>query len=174
MLKLLTEEKEFYNEATNAFLNIPSKMYKFEHSLISISEWESITCRPFLSSKKTDKEMMLYFECMCLDEDFSSLYLSDSNIKTLLSYIENTHTATTIKSESKSQEHKTVTSEVIYAMMADMSVPFTCETWNLNRLLMLLNVISARRNPKKMSRQEIYKQNQELNKKRREQLGSKG
>lgn len=177
MIKLRTPEKEFYDEVTNTFTTIPGKTYKFEHSLISLSKWESITCRPFLSvdgGKLHDDDLYLYFECMCFDDTFSSSYLSSENIRELTTYVDSTHTATTIRTTDATGPRKVITSEVIYAMMVDAGVPFTCEKWNLNRLLTLINVISARRNPKKMSRQDIYKQNSELNKLRRHKYNTKG
>ena len=173
MLEIQTPEKEFYDEVTNTFISIRSNRYKFEHSLISISKWESITCRPFLSSDKSTEDMYLYFSCMCFDPNFKVEYLSYENIRELTTYIDEPHTATTIKS-TNDKSKKIITSEVIYAMMVDSNVPFECEKWNLNRLLILINVISARRNPKKLSRQEVYKQNTELNKARRARLNTKG
>lgn len=177
MIKIRTPEKEFYDEVTNTFTTVPGKTYKFEHSLISLSKWESITCRPFLSvegGKLHDSDLYLYFECMCFDDGFSSSYLSSDNISELTTYVDTPHTATTIRTSGGTGPRKVVTSEVIYAMMVDSGVPFTCEKWNLNRLLTLINVISARRNPKKMSRQDIYKQNTELNRMRRQKYNTKG
>ena len=60
------------------------------------------------------------------------------------------------------------------AMMAEAGIPFECQYWNINRLLVLLNVIEARRNPKKMSQAEIYKQNADLNAQRKAQLNTRG
>lgn len=177
MITIETPDREFYDEVTNSFTIVRGAKYKFEHSLISISKWESITCKPFLSVKKgslTDADMSLYFECMCFDSGFSSSYLSNENVRELTTYIQSPHTATTIKSYSKDSPRKSITSEVVYAMMVDSGIPFECEKWNINRLLTLINVVSARRNPKKMSRNEVYKQNNEINKIRRQRLNSKG
>lgn len=176
MITIRTPDKEFYDEATNTFHSTDGGYYRFEHSLISLSKWESITCRPFLSDTEEikDDEMLLYFECMCLDDGFKSTQLSSDNIRELSKYVTEKHTATTIRTREQKGRQQTITAEVIYAMMVDSGVPFTCETWNLHRLLTLLNVISHRRNPKKMSREDIYKQNNELNKARRAKYNTKG
>ena len=67
-----------------------------------------------------------------------------------------------------------MTSEVIYAVMVETGIPFECQDWHINRLLMLLNVLDLRANPKKMSRNEIYKQNTDLNEQRKARYNTKG
>ncbi len=55
------------------------------------------------------------------------------------------------------------------------NIPIEFETRNLNRLLTIIRVISSyREKPKKMSREEIHKQNAKLNAERKKQLQSKG
>jgi hypothetical protein len=49
------------------------------------------------------------------------------------------------------------------------------ENRNLNRLMTILRIISLKNEPpKKMNRQDIMRQNAELNRQRREQLKTKG
>lgn len=174
MLKLVLET-EYFNEETMEFEQISNGTYLLEHSLKSISEWEAKYKKPFLSQTKHELEEMLdYYAMMCIGESFNIEDLTVDDIKKIAKYIEDPQTATTIKSTGGGSNRSIITSEVIYAMMVDADVPFECDIWNLKRLLTLINVISVRRNPKKMSQDEIYRQNTELNNKRRQAMKNRG
>jgi len=173
MLKITTKPKEFYDESSNEFIYIEGEIYTFEHSLKTVFEWEGIYKKPFLSrTPHSDDEMLHYIKIMC-NEDIDIDNLSEDNLKEISDYINSPQTATRIKSTG-GRTGGTVTAEVVYAMMVDAEVPFSCDTWNLDRLLTLLTVISSRRNPKKMSQDEIYRQNDEINAMRRAKYNTKG
>lgn len=167
---------EMYDSATNTFSTIPGGAYAFEHSLKSISDWEAIYKKPFLSDTEshTDAEMAHYCRLMAIAEEPSIELFTSKNYQELIEYIKDPQTATTLRSSKQAGPKRIITSEVVYAMMAEAGIPFECQYWNINRLLVLLNVIEARRNPKKMSESEIFKQNADLNAQRKERLNTRG
>ena len=125
----------------------------------------------------TPEEMLDYIRCMVVRKEDLSLVevLSEKNVLEIGEYINDKATATTITNHSpKSRKHPVVTSEVIYSKMVLCQIPFEAEHWHFNRLLMLLQVIDAKSNPKKMTKQEINARNRELNKQRIEELRMKG
>ena len=70
---------------------------------------------------------------------------------------------------------KVITAEVIYAWMAGANIPFECDTWNLKKLLLLLNVVSAQQNPpKKKSYDETIRDYKSLNEKRKAEMNTRG
>lgn len=150
MLVIDTPDREFFNEETNQFLIKPGKTLHFEHSLKTLTEWESIYRKPFLTrEEKTTGELYDYFILMCEDDiDYSDL--TEDVVIQLSMYLNDNPTATTIKQNDHSNKQGMImTSEVIYAYMANARIPFECETWNLHRLLTLLNVIGELNAPKK-------------------------
>lgn len=170
-------EEQFDNE-TQTFGVETSVELHLEHSLVSLSKWESKWEKPFLQSEKTTDETLDYIRCMTLndfDEDLYA-YLSQSNINQIVEYINSSQTATTINEDTPAGPAKnTMTSEIFYYMMVSYQVPFECQHWHLNRLMTLLRVLHVKNQPeKKMSRSETLARNRELNRKRREQLKTTG
>ena len=83
MLKITTPDVEFYDEEKNEFSYIKGRTLRLEHSLISISKWESKWCKPFLEkNEKTNEEIIDYIKCMTLNEVPDEVYktLSKQNI----------------------------------------------------------------------------------------------
>lgn len=119
---------------------------------------------------------MYYYKCMCIDKGFTDAYLLPSVVEELSEYMADIPTATTFQNEDKEQSsHKIITSEVLYGMMVNGQIPFECEEWNINRLMVLLKVVSESQSPdKKMSRQEVIEQNYTLNEERKAKLKTKG
>lgn len=183
MIELHIDGVELYDNERNEFI-VASKggVFQFEHSLLAMSKWESKWKRPFLnviSDKKNPIPLELlksYLAFMCLDETFTPSMLTDEATVELVKYIGDSNTATTISSNGDSNgKSNIITTEVLYAMMAEGGVPFSCENWNFNRLQMLLTVMAHRANPpKKMSRSELLAQNRRLNAERRNKYKSKG
>lgn len=176
MLIIKTKPQELYDEIENRFITKESKEYRLEHSLKSISKWEAKYEKPFLDphAKPQAEEMLDYYSMMCIDGPFDPTDLSIEELEVINNYIISPQTATKIKSSKESGVKKVVTSEVIYAMMTEANIPFECEEWNINRLLILLNVIDARRNPKKMSVTDVYRENTRLNQLRKQRLNTRG
>lgn len=175
MLTIITPIKELYDESNNVFIYKQAITYHFEHCLYAIAEWEKKYKKPLLNpiEKPTEEELLDYYRIMCI-EDLDVDLLSVNNIKEIVDYMNESQSATTVKTQSITGPKKPTTSEVIYALMVEAGIPFECDRWHINRLLMLITVIGERRNPKKMSKSEIYRQNNEINKARREATGSRG
>ena len=151
-----------------------------EHSLVSISKWESKWHKPFLSNReKTFEETIDYIKCMTLTQNVRpEVYkcLSVDNIKRINAYIENPMTASFILDESKGKRNsEQITSELIYYWMIALEIPFECQKWHLNRLLMLIRICNVKNQPpKKQSKKEITSQYAAINAARRKALNSKG
>lgn len=180
MLKITIPEKEYFNEDTQEFVTTKSHELVLEHSLISISKWESKWHKPFLSDKKkSDEEFLDYIKCMTLNNvPDENIYLSitNENIRDILNYIDDECTATTFSDKDTAETSKDIiTSEIIYYWMILNEVPFECQKWHINRLLTLIKVCSIKNMPsKKMSKNDIFSQNTSLNKMRRAMLHSRG
>ena len=177
MIKLHLEDATFFDETTNEFTTVAGGDYTFEHSLKAIADWESRWRKPFLiNEKKTTEQLLDYYIDMAVGPKPNPYLFTPDAINALNQYISDSPTATRITSkESGAQNHSYVTSESLYAMMAMGGVPFECDTWNINRLVILLQVISERSKPqKKMSARQILAQNRKLNEERRRKMKTKG
>lgn len=180
MLKITVSGEEYFNEETSEFETHGDFELELEHSLISLSKWESKYQKPFLvSTEKTPQEIMGYIEAMIISPIYPPDFfakLSTANIKAINDYIESKESATTFGSmpERKGQG-EIITSELIYYWMVAFNIPFECEYWHLNRLFALIRVCNIKNSkPKKMSRHEIASRNRELNAIRRAQYGTSG
>ena len=170
---------DLWDPIKEEFITQPAVTLQLEHSLLSISKWEAKYHRPFLGKKdnKTGEEMLDYIRMMTIAPKVSpEVYyrLSQENMDEIMHYIENPMTATTVR-ENGTPSREIVTSELIYYWMISLGIPFECQKWHLNRLMMLIRVCSAKNaKPKKMSKGEIHRRNSALNAARRAQLHSTG
>lgn len=178
MLEVLIEGCEQYDESINSFIQIKSQTLKLEHSLLSISKWESKWHKPFVNKEtKTTEEVIDYIKCMTINNVDDAIYkcIDDNVFKIINEYISDSMTATTFNDINSGSSREIITSEIIYYWMIAHNIPFECEKWHLNRLLTLIKVCNNKNNPgKKMSRSEIIQRNKELNNKRRMAMNSKG
>lgn len=180
MLQLVIKPREDWNETTQEFVYTKGQTLQLEHSLVSISKWESKWCKPFLSKDpKTYEETLDYIRCMTLTQNVDpAIYsrLSVDNINEVNKYIEAPMTATTIKEQpGHGRSSEIITSELIYFWMISYQIPFECQKWHLNRLLTLIRVCSIKNTPgKKLSKRDIMSRNAALNAARRQQLNSMG
>ena len=152
-----------------------------EHSLVSLSRWEAKWCKPFLAKKeKTLEETLDYFRFMTLTQNVDpAIYtrLPVEVIKEFNDYIESKQTATIISYRQHAPgSGEVITSELIYYWMVANNIPFECQKWHLNRLLTLIEIcgIKSNTNPQKMSRADLARRNNELNRARRAAMHSRG
>lgn len=183
MLKIVIPETEYYDEGTNQFVTVKEQTLMLEHSLVSISKWESKWHKPFLHQGEdfSEEEALDYFRCMTITQNVNPLVyhaLTPTNILEIKEYIDNPMTATTIKKlpgGGGKHANRIITSEVIYYWMVSHQIPSEYEKWHLARLLTLIQVCNIENGPKKnMSKKDIYAQNKALNEARRKRFGSSG
>jgi hypothetical protein len=180
MLHITVPDKEIFDEKKQEFSYIKGQALQLEHSLVSLSKWESKWCKAFFSNReKTFEETVDYIKCMTLTQNVRpEVYsiLTSENIAQINKYIESPMTATYFSNIQKSKaSSETVTSELIYYWMIASNIPFECQKWHLNRLLTLIRVCGIKSQPpKKRSKKEIMSRNAALNAARRQQLNSRG
>lgn len=181
MLRIvIPASQELWDEKNECFLSGKEQVLQLEHSLLSVSKWESKWNKAFLGKKeKTTEETIDYIRCMTLTQNVDpSVYdrLTPENIKTIVDYIEAPMTATYFHNDKvMGRNLETVTSELIYYWMISLNIPFECQKWHLNRLFALIRVCSMKNSPpKKMSKGEIMRRNRALNEARKQQLRTRG
>lgn len=169
-----------WDEVNEEFVYFKGQSLQLEHSLVSLSKWESKWCKPFLSGEeKTTEEILDYVRCMTLTQNVDRKiydFLTDGNIVSIEQYINAPMTATTFSVDpSESRGREIITAEIIYYWMVSFNIPFECQKWHLNRLLTLIKVCERKnRPPKKMSKRDILSRNARLNAQRRARLNSRG
>ena len=181
MLQLIVPmEPENYDEKTGEFIDPRCEILQLEHSLVSLSKWESKWCKAFLSQKKqTAEEILDYIKCMTItpnvDPDVYN-HLTEDHILKIKKYIQAPMTATHVSEDKNGKRNQdVVTSELIYYWMISLQIPFECQYWHLNRLITLVKVCNRKNSkPKKTPQRDLMRQNAELNAARRKRLNSKG
>jgi hypothetical protein len=180
VLTITVPKQEVFNEATDEFEDFPEIVLELEHSLVSLSKWESKFKKPFLTTEhKTVEEMAGYIEAMIVTPKNSRgviFRLTEQNLMDINDYIESKESATTF---GKMPQHKvrgeTITSELIYYWLVTFNIPFEVETWHLNRLFSLIRICNVKnQKQKKMSPREIAMRNREINERRRAELSTRG
>ena len=169
MLQVTIPERELWDRKKDEFVVFKGQTLALEHSLVSISKWESKWQKPFLAKgKKTSEELRDYIRCMTITQNVNPLAylcLTKQNIDDITAYIDSPMTATTFSDKKeKSPNKQVITSELIYYWMIEAGVPFECEKWHINRLLTLIQVCGAERerlNPNNKNR--VPKGKQALN-----------
>lgn len=179
MLEVTIPNIELFDEESEEFLLLKGQKLTLEHSLVSISKWESKWCKSFFTKDaKTEEESIDYIRCMTITQNVDERiykYIPDKIIQEITNYIDAPMTATTINTGKNNTNREIITSELIYYWMITFNVPMKCEKWHLNRLLTLINVCNIKTNPpKKMSKKELVERNRALNLARRNELNTKG
>lgn len=185
MLEIVIPEAQFWDEKKEEFVYIKGTKLVLEHSLVSISKWESKWKKPFLQEgNKTYEETIDYIRCMMITQNVDpNIFrcLTMENIDTIQKYIDSELTATWFSEDTKRNgkkkrsNGKQITSELIYYWMIAAGVPMECQKWHLSRLMTLIRVCSEEnKEPEKMSKRDIYKQNAALNAARKKRLHTKG
>jgi len=180
MLQITIPATELWNEKTNEFVKTKEQVLQLEHSLVSLSKWESKWCKPFMSkTEKTSEETIDYIRCMTVTQNIDfDVYncITNEIINEVSAYIEAPMTATTFSDDNKNIiNREIITAEIIYYWMVALTIPFECQKWHLNRLLTLINVCNIKNQPKKKTgKGNIYARNRALNEARKKELNTAG
>ena len=74
MLDLYIKGADLYDEKNGEFISTKDTTLRLEHSLISLSKWESKWHKPFLdSAEKTEEELRDYIRCMTITQNADPL-----------------------------------------------------------------------------------------------------
>ena len=170
---------ERWDDEKEEFIEPEVRVLQLEHSLVSLSKWESKWCKPFLSSAKTDEETLDYIKCMTVTQNVDpDIYnhLTLSNIKDIKEYIDAPMTAATFPNDKSSKiNRETITADIIYYWMITLQIPSEYQKWHLNRLVALIRVCNIKNAPaKKRSKKEIATDYAKLNAERRQKYNTKG
>lgn len=181
MLRITIPAAELFDESTESFIYKKEQTLVLEHSLVSLSKWESKWNKTFLTKEdKTTEEVIDYVRCMTVTQNVDQevyFRLSSQNIDDINAYIDAPMTATVINRQNRKGgfNREKVTSELIYYWMIALNIPFECQKWHLNRLLTLIEVCEIKSQPpKKMSKREIAARNSALNEARKQKLKTHG
>lgn len=152
----------------------------FEHSLLSLSKWESKHKKPFFGKEeKTSDEGASYIRCMLLNDNVPDEVLNRltrDDVKTITDYINDKQSATWFREDPQAKSNREViTSELIYYWLVQFNIPFEVENWHLNRLMTLIKIAGIKQTkPKPMSKAQQMEEYRRLNAQRRAALGSSG
>ena len=179
MLQIVIPEREYFDSEKEEFVYIKELKLTLEHSLISISKWESKWKKPFLDDRteKTAEESADYIRCMSIGKEIDPLtlqWIPPETYKQINAYIADSMTATWFnETQKKPGSSQVVTSELIYYWMIAYHVPSEYEKWHLNRLLTLIKICEIKNAPpKKMKRRDIYSRNAALNAARKQKMAA--
>ena len=182
MLQVTIPSADLYDEVNNEFIMTDEQVLTLEHSLASLSKWESKWCKPFISKDKmTEEESIDYIRCMTLTPNVPpDVYrvLPNNVIDEISEYIARPMTATWFSdssSKGKKNSSEQITAEIIYYWMISLQIPPEYESWHLNKLLTLIRVCDEKNKPpKKRSARSILSDNAALNMARRQKLNTRG
>lgn len=155
-LPLFVPECDLWDPKKEEFITIKPTHLLMEHSLISISKWETKWKVPFIegpnpkSREKTEDMWLDYFRCMVIspkDPDpmiFRALPASARN--EILAYISDSATASSVKkqTEKASGPKEQITSELVYFWMIYYGIPSEYDRWHFNRLIMLIQICQVK------------------------------
>lgn len=179
MLRLFLRSVETYDENRQEFQTIGGIFVDLEHSLYTVAKWEEKHKKPFSQQNVDIAFIMGYLECMCMTEDVPSNYwacLTHKQLLEIVQYIQDPHTATTIRQDTQKRgRNRVITAEIIYCWMINLNIPIAFEHWHFNKLTTLIEVcVRENSPPKKMNKKDALRQQRELNAARRAKYNSKG
>lgn len=179
MLRITVPGNEMFDEEKNKFRTVKGQTIELEHSLISISKWESKWKKAFLSrSPRTEDEVRDYVRCMTITPGVNPdlyLCLTAENVRDIQEYIDDTMSATVFRGgNAPAGTPKPKTSEQIYGAMVVLGIPFECQKWHLNRLLNLIHECEILNDGGKMNRKDSARYMSQMNAMRRAKHHTRG
>ena len=160
------------------FITIKPQKLVLEHSLISLSKWEAKHHKMWLETKdKTGDELLDYIKCMTINSVPDSTYyaLSEKNLKDILAYMDDPMTASSVFDPQRAGRSEPVSTELIYYWMLQYGIPFDCEKWHINRLLMLIKICARKNSPlSKADKRALDQRRAALNAQRKAKMHSRG
>lgn len=70
MLEIIIPKQEYFDESCGEFVYVPEQHLTLEHSLVSLSKWESKWHKPFIQEEsKTMEESLDYIRCMTVNKN---------------------------------------------------------------------------------------------------------
>ena len=180
MLTITLEETELYDEETSTFTTLSGVTLELEHSLISLSKWESKHNVPFLTDKeRTSDQIIDYLGMMIITPGIDPAIIhrcSTKDLETIQNYIDAKQSATTfMETPGRGGPKEVITAELIYFWMVNFGIPFECQHWHLNRLFALIRICNIKNSDqKKLSPAEIAARNRQLNAERKKELNTTG
>ncbi len=180
MLQIMVPERELWNEEQLQFVHAKATVLQLEHSLVSVSKWESKWGKAFLGSKeKTREETIDYIKCMTITQNVPpEVYecLTTENLEAIKKYIGSDMTATKFYEDAVPKRNReAVTSELIYYWMVSYNIPMECQKWHLNRLLTFIRLCDLKNQPPKhTNRREQAQRYARINEERRRLWNTRG
>lgn len=180
MLQITIPGTELFDERTMKRVKTKTTTLQLEHSLVSLSKWESKWKKPYLNNTEITAEMSLdYVRCMTLTQNVDPdvyQHLTQENLEEIRAYIDDTMTATTFRETHRPGRNQVITAEIIYYWMVTLGIPWNpCQKWHLNRLMTLIRVCDEKNTPKKkMSRRDALARQHSLNQARRAKYNTNG
>lgn len=150
MLELIVPEIELFDEESQKFRKAPQFRVTLEHSLVSVSKWESRFKKAFLGGKeRTNEETLAYVGMMILTPENSPgvvSRLTKVHFDQIIEYIHDPMTATVLSEQPGSGygPKDVITSELIYYWMFSYNIPLEWENHHLNRLITLVRVFNLK------------------------------
>ena len=180
MLPIEIKYSRLWDEVNEEFIIVNAQTIELEHSLVSISKWESKWHVSFFEKReKSYEETLDYIKCMTVTPNVKPevyLCLTAEDMEKIHKYIEDPMTATTVPDDKNTKgSREKVTSELVYYWMISLQIPVEFEHWHINRLMMLIKVCGHKNSPpKKRGMRDIMTENAARNAARRAKTGSKG
>lgn len=183
MLHLLIHDQDLWDPVRERFISVKGAEIDLEHSLESISKWESKWHIPFHDDRKekTYEQNVDYIRCMTVTENVDPNvfnYLTEQNVKDIMDYIGDSHTATWFneKGRAKTGKREIVTAEIIYYWMTVYNIPESYQKWHLNKLMTLLRVCAEKNDPdkNKKNKGQLAAQRRALNAARKKRYHTRG
>jgi hypothetical protein len=178
-LPIYVNETELWDSERRMFIKTKPHKLVLEHSLISISKWEAKHHKMWLETKdKTGQELLDYIRCMTINGDVpETVYyaLSNKNLTDILEYMDDPMTASSVYDPPRAGHKELISSELIYYWMLQFNIPFECEKWHINRLLMLIKICSRKSTPlSKADKKAMDQRRAAINAERKARLKTKG